>query len=81
MKSDLLQVLSKEKPEHNTDEISEALRRGYSARQIIQALTKNPAMSKTEPRRGKIWYQRGAERFEVPYMYETFMMLCRILEV
>ena len=44
-KSDLLDRLSKEKPEHDKDEIGEALRRGYSVRQIVQALV--PAMSKT----------------------------------
>ena len=81
MKSDLLRLLSKEKPEHDTDEISEALRRGYSARQIIEALTKTPAMLKTEPRQGKIWYQGEQGIFEVPYTYETFMMLCQILKV
>ena len=76
-KSDLLDRLSNEKPEHDKDEIGEALRRGYSVRQIVQALT--PAMSKTEPRQGKLFYigQRGT--VEMPYTYETFTMLCRLL--
>ena len=76
-KSDLLDRLSKEKPEHDKDEISEALRRGYSVRQIVQALT--PAMSKTEPRQGKLVYTGRRGSFEVPYTCETFTMLCRLL--
>ena len=65
-------------PEHKTDEIGEALKRGYSAKQIIRALTSK--ISQTEIRRGKIWYsspQKGT--FEVPYTYENYVMLCRIL--
>ncbi|MBQ3347468.1 MAG: hypothetical protein IJG39_10310 [Synergistaceae bacterium] len=77
MKSELLERLSQEKPEHSKDEIREALKRGYSVKQIIQALT--PEMSKTEIRQGKIWYSGMHETFEVPYTYETFNMLCRIL--
>ena len=77
MKSELLERLSQEKPEHSKDEIREALKRGYSVKQIIQALT--PEMSQTEIRQGKIWYSGMREAFEVPYTYETFNMLCRIL--
>lgn len=76
MKSDLLKRLSKEKPEHDNDDIGEALRRGYSVRQIMKAMT--PAMSETEPRQGKLRYSGQRGSFEVPYTYETFTMLCRI---
>ena len=77
MKSKLLERLSKEKPENKKDEIDEALRRGYSVKQIVQALT--PEMQGTEIRQGKIFYSgllRGT--FEIPYTYEAFKMLCQI---
>ena len=77
MKSELLQRLSKEKPENNSDEIEEALRRGYSMRQIMKVL--QTGIFETEPRKGILRYRwvTGERRkeLEVPYTYETFMML------
>ena len=76
MKSKLLERLSKEKPKHKKDEIDEALRRGYSVKQIVQALT--PEMKGTEIRQGKIFYSGLRGTFEIPYTYEAFKMLCQI---
>ncbi len=76
MKSALLERLSKEKPEHEQDEISEALRRGYSVRQIVKALT--PEMKGTELRQGKIFYSGLRGTFEIPYTYEAFKLLCQL---
>ena len=73
MKSELLQRLSKEKPENNSDEIEEALRRGYSMRQIMRAM--NSEMRKTEICKGILRFFSLRGEFEVPYTYETFMML------
>ena len=77
MKTDLLSRLAQENPEHKPNDIDEALRRGYSIRQIMKAM--NPAMSKTEPRQGKIWYSGRRGIFEVPYTYETLTILCQLL--
>ena len=76
MKSELLERLSKEKPAHKKDDIDEALRRGYSVRQIIKAL--NPGMKDTEIRQGKIFYAGYRGTFEMPYTYESFKMLCQL---
>ena len=77
VKSALLERLSKEKPEHEQDEISEALRRGYSVRQIIKAM--DTETNKTEARQGKIKYSSTHKSFEVPYTYETFTLLYRLM--
>lgn len=74
--SALLERLSKEKPAHEKDEIDEALRRGYSVKQIIRALT--PEMKDTEVRQGKIFYSGNRGAFEMPYTYESFKMLCQL---
>ena len=76
-KGALLERLSKEKPAHEQDEIGEALRRGYSVQQIIKAM--DTEMNKTEERQGKIKYSSTYKSFEVPYTYETFRMLCRLV--
>ena len=76
VKSALLERLSKEKPEHKRDEIDEALRRGYSVRQIVKALT--PEMKGTELRQGKIFYVGARGSFEIPYTYEAFRLLCQL---
>ena len=76
MKSALLERLSKEKPEHKKDDIVEALRRGYSVRQIIKALM--PEMKEPEIRQGKIFYSGLKGTFEIPYTYEAFKMLCQL---
>ena len=77
MKGELLQRLSKEKPENNSEEIEEALRRGYSMRQIVKIL--QTGMIETEPRKGILRYRwSNGERkkeLEMPYTYETFTML------
>ena len=76
MKSKLLERLSKEKPENTKDEVEEALRRGYSLEQIIKAMAPEVI---SEPRQGKICYQSNARRFEIPYTYESFRLLCRLM--
>ena len=77
MKNELLQRLSKEKPENNSDEIEEALRRGYSMRQIMKVL--QTGIFETEPRKGILRYRwvtgELRKELEVPYTYETFVML------
>ena len=79
MKGELLSRLSKEKPENNSEEIEEALRRGYSIRQIVKVLQNEDFT--TEPRKWILKYRwtngNRKEEFEVPYTYETFTMLCR----
>ena len=79
MKGELLSRLSKEKPENNSEEIEEALRRGYSIRQIMKVLQNQDFM--IEPRKGILKYRwsnvNRKEEIEVPYTYETFTMLCR----
>ena len=77
MKSDLLKRLSREKPAHKADEISEALKLGYSVKQIVKAM--NSELTQTEIRQGKIWYAGPKGRFDVPYTYETFQIFCRLL--
>lgn len=77
MKSVLLERLSKEKPAHEVDEIGEALRRGYSMKQIIRAI--KPEANPKEPRQGKIFYAGHRGTFEVPYTYENYLLLCRIM--
>ena len=74
--SALLERLSKEKPAHEQDEIGEALRRGYSVRQIVKAM--DTEMNKTEARQGKIKYLSTHKSFEVPYTYETFRRVCKV---
>ncbi|MBR0168402.1 MAG: hypothetical protein IJQ08_06995 [Synergistaceae bacterium] len=76
MKSKLLERLSKEKPENTKDEVEETLRRGYSLEQIIKAMAPEVI---NEPRQGKICYQSNARRFEIPYTYESFRLLCRLM--
>ena len=79
MKGELLSRLSKEKPENNSEEIEEALRRGYSIRQIMKVLQNEDFM--TEPRKGILKYRwtngEARRELEVPYTYETFTMLYR----
>ena len=75
MKSDLLSRLLKEKPAHEGSKIDEALKRGYSMKQIMRAL--NPEMQ-TEERSGEIWCMCSRGQFHIPYTYESFKMLCRI---
>ena len=77
MKGELLNRLSKEKPENNSEEIEEALRRGYSMKQIMRALS--PELREGEERKGILKYQGQRGRIEVPYTQETFLMLYRVL--
>ena len=77
MKGELLQRLSKEKPENNSEEIEEALRRGYSMNQIMRAMT--PELGESEQRKGILKYHGQRGNIEVPYTRETFLMLYRVL--
>ena len=69
-KGALLERLLKEKPAHEKDEIDEALRRGYSVKQIIRALT--PEMEDTEVRQGKIFYSGLSSKLCMRFSYATF---------
>ncbi len=76
-KSVLLERLSKEKPAHEQDEIGEALRRGYSVEQIIQAQAQQA--HKPVIKNGYIEYTGEHGYLKIPYTYEAFKMLCRLL--
>ena len=77
MKGELLQRLSKEKPERRTDEMTEALKQGYSWEQIYQAMR-----DKTDsPKQNNIYLKYSGIRgnLEIPYSYENYILLCRLL--
>ena len=77
MKSELLERLSQEKPEHKTDEIGEALKRGYSWEQIFRAMPNRKADSLSS--RIILRYSGAKGQLEIPFSYENYFLMCRML--
>ncbi len=77
MKSELLERLSKEKPAHEKDEISEALKRGYSWEQVFRAMPNNP--NYTTSSKVYLKYSGIKGSLEIPFSYENYFLLCRLL--
>lgn len=77
MKRELLQRLSKEKPERKTDELTEALKQGYSWEQIFRAM----ADGKQKPLHNQVYLKYSGVKgcLEVPYTHENYVLLCRLL--
>ena len=75
--SALLERLSKEKPAHEIDEIGEALRRGYSWEQIFRAMP-NDVPKGLSP---KVFlkYSGVKGNIEIPFSYENYFLLCRLM--
>ena len=77
MKGELLKRLSKEKPERKTDELTEALKQGYSWEQIFRA--KQIDMQKVFSDHIYLKYSGIKGNFEIPYSYENYILLCWLL--
>lgn len=77
MKSALLERLSKEKPEHQNDEIGEALRRGYSWEQVFRAMPND--INNMTATKVYLKYSGIKGSLEIPFSYENYFLLCRLL--
>ena len=77
MKSELLERLSKEKPVHERDEIDEALKRGYSWEQVFRAMPNDT--SHITASKDYLKYSGIKGSLEIPFSYENYFLLCRLL--